>query len=85
MPPIARQPWLEPGQLKMWRTQLSLTQAQAASLIGISHRHYSYLELGNTPISKMIALSCILIQDESQHVSNYQELSERIDRLINNT
>ena len=82
MPPSARQPWLEPEQLKAWRLQLSLSQAQAASLIGISHRHYNYLELGHTPVSKMIAMSCILIKELAKQFPQYSELSQKLDELI---
>lgn len=82
MPPVPRPSWLRPDQLREWRRRLSLTQVQAASLVGISSRHYTYLEQGHTPISKAVALSCILLESLVVRFVTYTELSKAIDKLL---
>lgn len=79
-PPGSRKSYLLPIQLKGWRDSLNLTQAQAADLLGIALRTYLYLESGENPISKAIALSCIVISEFK--TSYYEEIREELTELI---
>lgn len=46
-----------PAELKAWRGRLSLTQWQAATLLGLHRVHYIRLEKGVTPVSRALELA----------------------------
>jgi transcriptional regulator with XRE-family HTH domain len=52
---------MNPATLKDWRKRLSLTQGEAASALGLSHRAFQNYEMGLRRIPKPVALACAAV------------------------
>jgi transcriptional regulator with XRE-family HTH domain len=83
MPRSKATSFLTSDELRAWRDNLNLTQAEAAYLLGISSRQYSNLENAQSPIAKSFKLSCALINIACQDGhKGFAKVKEMLDEVL---